>query len=836
MKIKTLAIRSVRGIVDIELNFDGKNSVIYGINGTGKSAVVDAIDFLLTGQISRLMGSGTLGMSLSKHGKHVDATDLSACFVEGEILITGHASPVKIKRQLSNPSHLIVDQSFLPIIEPVLEIAKKHQFLLTRREILKFITADGGSRSNEIQKLLKLDEIGQTRRILVQLGNKLNSYKTAEERNLAELRTGLQTILGMSPATIEEALTEINKYRAILQAEALLDLDPEKFLLGLSEVDKNTVKKKPTQGEVEKIVDATKAQLNAVNLTSVEKQIHALCEALGQLNQLGAAVAVVDTVDLLNQGLRVIHSHEESEEPDKNCPLCLTEIDPHNLELSINQRLEKAKEVNEKYSLSRQNKQYLLGFFSRIKVALTTLSISLQEDQLKDIQAEIAKLVGGIEEVEEVLKKEIPLLLKETGVRSQLDIVMRSLSSIDFSDLSLKIKQFIPSGTSKEEAISILAKTQEKVSEISKKKTSVKEAKINHQRATELLNQFEIAQNEVIDNLYESIKERFVELYRDLHTVDEASFQADLQQEGASVNLSVDFYGRGQHPPHALHSEGHQDSMGVCLFLALNEKVSEGKIQTIVLDDVVTSVDTEHRRELCRMLKNRFPSIQFLITTHDTTWAQQMKSFGVVDKKNLIKFYGWAVDSGPKHAASQDIWEQISEALDVNDVHVASAKLRRYSEEFYLNMCLELLASVPCKLDGGWTLGDLFPSTWKKYCELLKEAQKAAKSWGDEQLVQDVETRISQGKQIYNRAWQEAWSINRTTHFTHWENLSKTDFVPVVEAFRDFADFFTCTNCKQISHVTVSQTSPFELESLTCECGNTSFNLRKNSGKVLVSI
>ena len=72
MKILELDIHNVRGIPDLSLKPDGKNLVIWGLNGSGKSAVVDAIDFLLTGNISRLIGEGTGEISLPRHGPHID--------------------------------------------------------------------------------------------------------------------------------------------------------------------------------------------------------------------------------------------------------------------------------------------------------------------------------------------------------------------------------------------------------------------------------------------------------------------------------------------------------------------------------------------------------------------------------------------------------------------------------------------------------------------------------------------------------------------------------------------------------------------------------------------
>ena len=50
---------------------------------TGKSGVVDAMDFALTGNISRLSGAGTGGLTVQKHGPHVhERTDPGVCRVD----------------------------------------------------------------------------------------------------------------------------------------------------------------------------------------------------------------------------------------------------------------------------------------------------------------------------------------------------------------------------------------------------------------------------------------------------------------------------------------------------------------------------------------------------------------------------------------------------------------------------------------------------------------------------------------------------------------------------------------------------------------------------------
>ncbi len=72
MKILELKINKIRGIKSLTLTPKGNTFVVWGPNGTGKSGVIDSIDFLLTGQITRLIGASTKALTLKKHGPHID--------------------------------------------------------------------------------------------------------------------------------------------------------------------------------------------------------------------------------------------------------------------------------------------------------------------------------------------------------------------------------------------------------------------------------------------------------------------------------------------------------------------------------------------------------------------------------------------------------------------------------------------------------------------------------------------------------------------------------------------------------------------------------------------
>lgn len=73
ISIQKIHIHEFRGIRDLTLDLGGENFAVCGPNGTGKSGVVDAIEFALTGSISRLSGRGTGELSVKEHGPHVDS-------------------------------------------------------------------------------------------------------------------------------------------------------------------------------------------------------------------------------------------------------------------------------------------------------------------------------------------------------------------------------------------------------------------------------------------------------------------------------------------------------------------------------------------------------------------------------------------------------------------------------------------------------------------------------------------------------------------------------------------------------------------------------------------
>jgi hypothetical protein len=173
IRIDKIHIKEFRGIRELTLVLKGQNFAACGPNGTGKSGIVDAIEFALTGNISRLAGAGTGGLSVKAHGPHVDSrTKPEAASVALEVTIPPLGNK---KAQIRRTVKLASAPEIKPADEDVIaafESVNLHpEFVLSRRELIRYVLAEPGQRSKEVQSLLRLDDIEKLRGVLQKIAN-----------------------------------------------------------------------------------------------------------------------------------------------------------------------------------------------------------------------------------------------------------------------------------------------------------------------------------------------------------------------------------------------------------------------------------------------------------------------------------------------------------------------------------------------------------------------------------------------------------------------------------------------------------------------------------------
>ena len=231
IKLESAHIEEVRGIRSLDIDFHKGTFAISGPNGSGKSGVIDAIEFGLTGQIGRLTGRGTKGLSVSEHGPHVDKTKFpDAAFVELRLYLPSLGKSATITRKVSSPNKPKIVPGDVDVKAVLAEVADHPEITLSRREILRFILVEPTKRSEEIQTILKLDDVGQTRSALNAAHNKLQVTQRTGAAQVQSTRDALQLHLQIPTLRAEDLWEAVNKRRKLLALPEMAELTADSKL------------------------------------------------------------------------------------------------------------------------------------------------------------------------------------------------------------------------------------------------------------------------------------------------------------------------------------------------------------------------------------------------------------------------------------------------------------------------------------------------------------------------------------------------------------------------------------------------------------------------------
>lgn len=811
--LEHLHVEEFRGIRSIDLHLAGQSFVIFGPNGSGKSGVVDAIDFALTGSVARLAGDGTGGVTLLRHGPHVHRRDdPAAAKVALTVKDTDSGEVATITRSVKTAGTFTLAPDSAAMRKSLQQAMDHPELTLSRRELIKFIIAKPGQRAAEVQALLKLAQIDALRKSLKTTSSKATSdaRAAASEQTLAE--QSFQQHLGLNSLLSGEVLREINKRRETLGLGALTELAVDTDVLQGS-------------GEARKTASinlhSARRDLTALRTSIADGgAIKAVCEGLqGRVAIFAANPSMADAIrhrELLDLGLAAIEG--------ASCPLCdVAWKSRESLEAHITER-----------------------------IAATAAAQTLHGEVVAAANSYRAALRGLREQAErigpsvrEFGSEELPHLLKSwTDSLSTLEGSLGNFEAVTAQDAVYPATAHVPSGALSE-ALGALAKTLDQAPDESDEdaartfldlakdrwtrvrlaRMGAKKAHAVTEAATAAYDLYCAAADEALTTLYTTVERDFSRYYQFVNADDEGAFRAELVPSSGSLDLKVDFYQLGMFPPLAYHSEGHQDGMGVCLYLALVKQLLGPNLRYAVLDDVVMSVDSNHRRRIAELLKTEFARVQFIITTHDEVWARQMRAAGLVKTASMARFYGWTVDAGPTYGTG-DTWTAIEADLGKGDVAGAAHKLRRALEANTSDIAESICGSVTYRSDASYDLSAFLDSIKGRHGKLLNLAASSAQSWGNQQQAQHVARLKQRRNAVIPEQDAESWLLNKLVHNNDWANATQADFRPVVSAVRDFLSLFRCDNADCESWIAVSG-RPGAEESLQCACQAYSLNLRK---------
>ena len=108
------------------------------------------------------------------------------------------------------------------------------------------------------------------------------------------------------------------------------------------------------------------------------------------------------------------------------------------------------------------------------------------------------------------------------------------------------------------------------------------------------------------------------------------SFPQNTEQ---TIDIDVSFCGVDRKSPRLTLSESYRSSLGLCIFLAMAKRETD-KDRPVFLDDVVVSLDRNHRGMIVELLEKEFSGRQVIILTHDRDWYTELRQ--QLDRKNWV--------------------------------------------------------------------------------------------------------------------------------------------------------------------------------------------------------
>lgn len=812
IKVDSITIKEFRGIRDLTIDMDGANFAVCGPNGTGKSGVVDALEFGLTGSISRLVGKGRGALSVKEHGPHVNCrTHPEKAVVAMEVTIPSLGKKATITRNVKSPKAPIIVPNDAAI-RAVFEHVQEHpEFSLSRREIIKYVLAEPGERAKELQALLQLDKLETTRALLLKISNACARDLRPLENNREANATNLLRALGIAELKSPTVLAAVNEKRGVLDLPPLSKLEATTSIRDGLETKSATAPIKVPKAQAELDIVAAQAVLQELATPEATKAREEAIAAVTELKANEAKLTDITRDGLLATALELFDN--------EHCPVCETTWEPAAFREVVEAQRAKLKEASE----------------ARKRVETTIEPLIAELEALPRMFDLLSNYAGSLPEPLDTTP--FVVVLKEgarrAGVARRFLPLDQTIAALEeFKELGaasdhlftlLASVKALPEPTDRDAARDYLTVGQERLEAWRKSMTEFVAAKAKAETAANIHTIYGRTTDKALEEIYKEVEAEFRGYYRAINGDDEENFEAQLTPSLGKLGFEVDFYGKGFFPPGAYHSEGHQDGMGLCLYLALMKHLLGDQFTFAVLDDVLMSVDAGHRREVCTLLKAKFPNTQFVLTTHDSVWLNHMKSSKLIAGRNAIIFRKWHVDHGPAEWKQTDVWTEIDELVDKNEIRAAAGQLRHYLEYVSAEWCARLGGRVEYRSDSKYELGDLLPAAIAALNDLFKRAKAAAQSYGNDARFDEIRKEHEHFTKVAISSQGDQWEINPAVHYNEWANFQREDFQPVVAAFKALEKEFECDTCGDLIYVIHTGKTK---EAARCGCAKVNLNLK----------
>lgn len=687
--LKSLVITAFRGSsTTFTLPFETgrKLTLVYGENGTGKTTICDALEFLAHERVTSLDGYG-LGKGLMKYWP-------SAGKAAGDVSVTLETASGTCAGKIVGNAVDVTPEAARPKIE-----------LLRRQQILDLIQAQPKERYDAIKRFIDIAAFEASEEALRQQGKALadeqKRAQQAEDQSLQELQ-------GFYEAAGEPVGLNAVSWAKQKLAEPSAELDSHIVAIGKLRSGFDALKTYP---------EAATTRQAAVTTAST-----ALANAETALAAAAAAVtdAAADTLAVLEAGGQYLHAHPDAAE----CPLCRSDENVEGLAADITARLANLGALRTATSTRQQ----------------CAKNLGIAQSALTQLDADYAKAIAAYGTIKDghTWKTEVQLpaaappadLASLAAWLTANEAIAQSWPAIEAAWRDEK-KFTTTLKTAADRYDTNLTMRAEMAALVPKAEEALKLCVEQRQAFT----------NKIIGEIAEEVGK----LYEKVHPgegLDAISLPLDPKKR-ASIELEAKFLGQDV-PPQAYFSQSHLDTLGLCVFLALAARDKPGET-ILILDDVLGSVDEPHVERVVGMIYEASENFRHtIVTTHYRPWREKFR-WGVLKPDQVCQFAElkqWTPDDGMALTGSiPEIIRLKTLLADQNpDVQSICGKAGVILEALLDFITLKYGCAVPRRHAGAYTLGDLLPAVNGKLLTALK-AELLDHTTGSPAIVGSVEIK-----------------------------------------------------------------------------------------------
>ena len=751
-----------------------KNLMVYGENASGKSSFVDAIEYILAKeriehQAHEYSGHKQLLGIRNTHTPDTASSRIRLDFEDNSTLAVD-ISPDGEVTYTENPDGLLTTVRDWDLMRTVLRQDK----------VADFIHATKREKYSQVLPLLGLE-----------------TFETAAE-NLRKLRTEIEDQAKIS--TIELMLDELVE----TARTKLGTLEPEEALRVLQKIAaRNSIDlQKPTSLEDASVNLKTKL---AANIGALEPahQRHVLLKQILDEDLEGKRRKVKETraeafKALDNQIEVLVHAGritEEIAEPSKEtvCPACGKSICAQELREHIDAELTRLHDIREMRDKARTAVQ---EFLEAVKRTL----LFLKSECLKDWLSETSN-VDARKAFDLLGDAHLPDDIDEWTLDEQVDCAL--------DDILLSVKKAVstapPHAQNLFDDLSVVevAMSLKDIDAKSRFLVSVKQLCKTLEGGEENIRHYIRSH---VEQIVSSCSSEIQRLWAILHPNEPIQDIHLASNEDKAVDIALKFFGKTQSSPRLTLSEGHRNSLSLCIFLALAH-LTRPNDNPIALDDIVSSLDRGHRGRIVDLLEEEFKDRQILLFTHDREWYAELRSRLSSSRWTSCTLKPYiSPEIGIQLARSDDTFDDARSIVDVRPESAGNTVRSIMDYE-----CA--LAAESLQISVRFRRGD--ENDRRSCIEFLDKICAE----GRKRLRRDSGARCDDVLQVWNKAngLLKAWA-NRASHAG---SLAVSEANELIDACENAVKKFRCDNCEDPVWVAEARTK----KRIQCGCGKLYWDL-----------